>query len=97
MNRQQVLDTLAAQADELRARGVASLALFGSAARDEAGLRSDIDLLVEFARPVGLFDFFRLQHWLEEILGVEKVDLVEKGALHPALSQRVLAEAIHVA
>jgi predicted nucleotidyltransferase len=97
MNRQQILDTLAAQADELRARGVASLALFGSAARDQAGPLSDIDLLVEFARPVGLFDFFRLQHWLEKILGVAKVDLVEKGALHPALSQHVREKAIHVA
>ncbi|MBI5523101.1 MAG: nucleotidyltransferase family protein [Desulfarculus sp.] len=97
MNRQQILTILAAQAGELRARGVASLALFGSAAREQAGPASDIDLLVEFARPVGLFDFFRLQHWLEEILEVERVDLVEKGALHPALSQRVLDEAIRVA
>jgi len=84
-------------AAELRARGVASLALFGSAVRDQAGPASDIDLLVEFAHPVGLFDFFRLQHWLEEILGVEKVDLVEKGALHPALSQPVQEEAVRVA
>lgn len=97
MNRQQIAAILAAHAAELRARGVVSLALFGSAARSQAGPASDIDLLVEFARPVGLFAFFSLQHWLEGILGVEKVDLVERGALHPALSKSVLDEAIHVA
>ncbi|MBI4800794.1 MAG: nucleotidyltransferase family protein [Desulfarculus sp.] len=97
MNRQQIAAILAAHAAGLRARGVVSLALFGSAARGQAGPASDIDLLVEFARLVGLFAFISLQHWLEDILGVEKVDLVERGALHPARSKSVLDEAIHVA
>ncbi len=58
---------------------------------------SDVDLLVEFDRPVGLFDYFRVQHRLEEMLGVDKVDLIQPGALHPALKNRILAEAEHVA
>ena len=97
MDRDAILRILNAQAPELRARGVASLSLFGSAARGQAGPHSDVDLLVEFSSPVGLFDFFRLQHWLEEILGVERVDLVEKEALRPSLRRDILAEAIHVA
>jgi len=35
--------------------GVKSLLLFGSVARDEATPASDVDLLVEFNRPVGYF------------------------------------------
>ena len=82
---------------ELRQRGVSSLALFGSRVRGEFGPGSDVDLLVEFSQPVSLFDFFRLQHWLEEALEVEKVDLVEREALHPALRERIIAESVHVA
>jgi predicted nucleotidyltransferase len=42
---------------ELDAFGVAHLSLFGSFARDEGREDSDVDLLVEFSRPVGLFQF----------------------------------------
>lgn len=49
--------------------GVARLALFGSVACDEARQDSDVDLLVEFDRPVGLFRFMELQSHLEDLLG----------------------------
>ena len=97
VKRQAVLDLLSAHSAELRALGVASLALFGSLARDESDDKSDVDLLVAFDRPVGLFQFFRVQHYLEELLGVAKVDLVQRTALHPALRDRILEEAIDVA
>jgi hypothetical protein len=97
VRRQDIRKRLAAHAEELRQLGVTSLALFGSAARNESSLESDVDLLVEFGRPVGLFHFFSVQHRLEQILDVKKVDLVQRGALHPALRDHILAEAIHVA
>ena len=50
-----ILDGLRRHRQDLAARFfVKSLALFGSVARDEAGAGSDVDLLVEFDRPVGL-------------------------------------------
>jgi predicted nucleotidyltransferase len=97
MNRREVQSRLAAHSEELRSMGVTSLALFGSTARNESSIESDVDLLVEFDRPVGLFHFFSVQHRLEEILGARKVDLVQRGALHPALREHILAEAIRVA
>jgi hypothetical protein len=93
----ELVDKLKAHRDELRRMGVASLTLFGSAAREEINEESDIDLLVEFDRVVGVFHFFRVQHFLEEILGVPKVDLVQRGAVHPALRDSIFAEAIDVA
>ena len=93
----ELVDKLKAHRDELRRMGVASLTLFGSAAREETNEKSDIDLLVEFDRVVGVFHFFRVQHFLEEILGVPKVDLVQRGAVHPALRDSIFAEAIDVA
>ena len=57
--RDSVLKILAEHRDELHQRfGVKSLALFGSVARGEATETSDVDLLVEFEHPVGLFHFF---------------------------------------
>jgi uncharacterized protein len=65
---------------------VKSLALFGSVARDEAGPDSDVDLLVEFARPTGYFGLVRLQLLLEQLLGCE-VDLGTPGSLRPTMRQ----------
>jgi len=64
-------------------------------ARGEATDRSDIDLLVEFNQPIGLFEFFRLKYYLETLIG-SKVDLVTPDALHPALRDSILNEAVNV-
>lgn len=97
MKRQEILQELKEHLGELKAFGVKSLSLFGSVARDEALDSSDVDFLVEFDKPVGLFDFFRLQHLIEEMLEVQKVDLVMPSAVKPALLDNMLEEAIRVA
>lgn len=97
MRRQEVLDRLAARKGELRELGVVSLSLFGSVARDEATEKSDVDLLVEFDRPVGLFHFVRVKQYLEGVLGVGAVDLVMPGALIEELREEILHEAIRAA
>jgi uncharacterized protein len=73
--------------------GVAHVSLFGSFARDEAREDSDVDVLVEFARPIGMFDFARLQRELSEQIA-RKVELVTPAALKPQLRDRILAEAV---
>jgi len=75
--------------------GVKSLAVFGSVSRDEAGSGSDVDLLVEFARPVGYFGLFALQDHLESTLGC-KVDLGTPDSLKPRIRQRALGECVRV-
>jgi uncharacterized protein len=75
--------------------GVYSLAVFGSIARGEGSVKSDIDILVDFDSKKGLFAFVGLKDYLEKILKCE-VDLVTKNALHPALKQKILLEARHV-
>ncbi len=74
---------------------VISLSLFGSVARDEARPDSDVDILVEFSQPVGLFHFIDLRQCLENILGC-KVDLGTSGSLKPYVKEEVLQEAILV-
>lgn len=92
MKREHVIRKLADDHDRLKAMGVRSLALFGSVARDEARPDSDVDLLIEVEPPMGLMGLVRIQHHLEELLGA-RVDLVTREGLHPALRQRILAEA----
>lgn len=75
--------------------GVRSLALFGSVARREATEESDIDLLVQFDQPIGLFELFALQDELEAILG-RPVDLGTIRSLKPRVRERVLEEAVDV-
>ncbi len=97
MTKKELEKILAVHRYELRKMGVVSLAVFGSVARNESTQKSDIDLLVDFDRNVGLFHLFEIQHRLEEIIGVPKVDLIQKGAIHPALRERILSEAVNVA
>lgn len=96
MRRDEVIKVLKLHESELTGTyGVHSLALFGSAARDEATATSDVDLLVEFGRPTGYFGLVRLQLYLEEILGCP-VDLGTEGSLRPEMRARIEREAIRV-
>lgn len=76
--------------------GVRSLLLFGSVARDEATTASDVDLLVEFDRPVGYFGLFALQDYLEQLLGCP-VDLGTPNSLKPHIRERVMGDLVSVA
>src|SRR5690348_9982894 len=96
--RSEVLAKLRQAQPQLRMAGVKRLRLFGSFARDEASSTSDVDVLVEFdSRPIGLFEMARIQRMLEELLGVDHVDLVTPEGLHPALRNRILAEVLDAA
>ena len=69
---------------------VKRIGLFGSFVRGEQTESSDVDVLVEFAGPVG-WEFIDLKDFLEEKLG-RKVDLVTVPALRPRMRDRILAE-----
>ena len=80
MPRDDIMAILSKHQKEIRALGVQSLALFGSVVRGEEGPVSDVDLLVEFNKPVGLSDFIGVKEYLEDILGCT-VDLVSRSAV----------------
>ena len=73
---------------------VKSLAVFGSVARNDARPR-DLDLLVDFYEPPGLFGFVALENHLADLLGI-KIDLVMREALKPRLGNTSLQEMVVV-
>jgi hypothetical protein len=97
MDKQTILKLLASHDAEIRRRfGVGSLALFGSAARDELRESSDIDVLVRFTGPATLDSYMDLKFYLEGLLG-RRVDLVTDKGLRPEIRPAVEREAIRVA
>src|SRR5437667_9914034 len=93
LRREDIFTVLRDSRPLLEAFGVARLSLFGSFARDEGREDSDVDLLVEFGRPIGMFEFVRLQRELGARIG-RKIELVTRAALKPQLRDRILAEAV---
>ncbi|MDA8040146.1 MAG: nucleotidyltransferase domain-containing protein [Actinomycetota bacterium] len=67
--------------------------VFGSVARGEKGPGSDVDLLVDVPRGVGLETLGRCQAEVEQLLGA-RVDLVPAGDLKAGVATEVLAEAV---
>ena len=95
LRRDEAVAILVAHREDLKRYRVKSLALFGSVARDEAGPDSDVDLLVEFERPAGLFNFVALQQYLEDLLG-RRVDLGTPDSLRETLRSNVMKDIVHV-
>lgn len=73
---------------------IKNIGLFGSIVRGDVNPDSDVDILVEFEKPIGL-DFVSLADELEEILGV-KVDLVTPNAIKPRMLEYIRQDLIYV-
>ena len=91
-------DRLRERRAEVRAaaarRGASNLRVFGSLARGDDGVDSDIDLLVDFEASRSLVDVAGLILDLQEILGVP-VDVVQTSTLRPG-DEDVLADAVEL-
>lgn len=73
----------------LKSCGVSRVGLFGSAARGEIRDESDIDILVDIQKDIGLLEFIEIKQKLEAQLG-RKVDLVEYQTVKPSLKDKIL-------
>lgn len=96
-----MLDTIRAKRDEIHAiarkHKAEKLWVFGSVARKEETPESDVDLLVKFSRPIGLFEYSGFQDELSTVLG-RKVDVIQNTVLfrEPRFAARVCPEAIRI-
>lgn len=74
---------------------VCKIGVFGSFARGEASADSDIDLLIDFSKPVNLLSFVDIKLDLENLLQ-RKVDLVTVNALKPRIKDKILNEVVYL-
>jgi predicted nucleotidyltransferase len=97
MTRAKILGRLSRNIGELEGRFcVKALSLFGSAARDELGKGSDIDVLVEFAGAPTFDRYMDLKFFLESLFG-KTVDLVTVDAVNPRMRAHIERNLINVA
>jgi len=73
--------------------GFSEVAVFGSVARGEARVESDIDLLVTPPPGATIEDMTRLRDLMERILG-RSVDVVSYGGLKVGINDDILREAV---
>ena len=85
----EIASTIQALKPQLREQfKVKTIGVFGSYVYGEQSSKSDVDVLVEFELPIGLFEFMDLEFFLSDTLGA-KVDLVSKKALKPNIGKRI--------
>ena len=73
---------------------VVQIGIFGSVAKGLANPKSDLDILVEFSKPIGMFKFIELEEQLSALLS-KKVDLVTKQSLKPLIKAEILSHTIY--
>lgn len=99
LTRVDALARLRASEPELRALGASAMWLFGSTARDEARIDSDVDLLIDVDEDrFPTFDLLRLatlKHAIERRTA-GRVDILVREDLSPALRQSALPDAVPV-
>jgi hypothetical protein len=96
VTKEDILGTLEVHKYDLTSRyKVKQIGLFGSYARGEQTVRSDIDFLVEFLPGADLFDLSGLKQYLESMFG-HHVDVVPMRALRDELRATVLADVTYV-
>ena len=93
LTRQEVFATVGHLETSIRALGVSRLAVFGSVARDEARLDSDVDFLVEFSQGCKTYERFLALCDLLEAALKRRIELVTTESLSPFIGSHILAEA----
>ena len=92
--KQRVFELLQQNRNALRGFGVERLALFGSCAREEETVCSDLDFLVELKAKS--FDaYMDLKHFLEELFDCP-VDLVLEDTIKPRLRPQIMKDLMDV-
>lgn len=96
MNRDGILAVLKSAEPDLKARGVAHAAVFGSRARGDAGISSDVDVLVDLQsdRRLDLFGYVEVVQYIEGLFPLP-VDVANRATLKEAVRPTVERDAVY--
>ena len=94
-----VSNTLKNKRDEIltiaKKYGAKNIRIFGSMARGEETLQSDLDIIVEMEKGSSLLDIIAIKQDIEELLGLN-VDIVTEASISPYIRDMVLKEAVNL-
>ena len=87
---------IAKHEDEIKGKyGLKEIGIFGSYVKGKQEETSDVDILVEFEKPVSLLQIVSLENYLSDIVGI-KVDVVPKKNIRAELKESILKKAVPV-
>ena len=97
MRRDEIIARICKHAAAIRDEGATSLYLFGSAARDQMGPASDIDIFVDYD-PESRFSLLNMSGIRLIVMDElnREVDITTRNSLHPLLRDKILADAVRV-
>ncbi|MHA2227464.1 MAG: nucleotidyltransferase family protein [Candidatus Hodarchaeales archaeon] len=96
LTKKKIIDFLEAERSFLmRTYHVNTIGLFGSYAREEQTETSDLDLLIEFTKPISYFTLFKLEDYLSEKLGVH-VEIVTPDGLKELIKPIIMRDVLYV-
>ena len=96
MNKKQELESIKKKLIPILKRNkITKAGIFGSYARGEQNKKSDIDILVEIDRDVGLIEFIKLKIAIQELLR-KRVDLVEYNTIRPEIRENIIKDEISI-
>lgn len=90
-----IKNSLSALKPEMQQRFfVNSIGLFGSVVRDDFKVSSDVDIIVDFTRPVGI-EFIDLANFIESKLN-KKIDLVSRNGVKRKYFEQIESQIVYV-
>ena len=96
LTKKKIIDFLEAEMPFLmEAYNVNTIGLFGSYAREEQTETSDLDLLIEFTKPISYFTLFKLEDYISDKLGI-KVEIVTPDGLKELIKPIIMREVLYV-
>lgn len=79
----------------IKKMGIKKAGIFGSYAKGDQKLSSDIDILIEPTKKMGFFEIVKLENELKRKLK-KKIDLLTYNSIHKLLRERILQEEIRI-
>jgi len=96
MERDEAISLLQQHEADLKRLGVEHLYMFGSTARGEARLDSDVDLFFDYQKgKLGVYELMDVKEYASGILG-RKTDVMTRDSLHKTLREAIEATAVRV-
>jgi len=94
---EEIKKTLESLNQEVRKKYKAEvIGIFGSYVQGKQKKRSDLDVLVKFHEGATLFELVGLSIFLEEKLGIKKVDVIPYDAVREEIRDRIFKEAVYL-